>query len=47
MLIMNNFLGQFPLSFKVSRMDDLARQRKIKAFFFQVLQEVGTFATYH
>ncbi|XP_023383344.1 adenylate cyclase type 10-like [Pteropus vampyrus] len=35
------FFVKFPLSFKVSHMDDLARQRKIKAFFFQVLQEAA------
>lgn len=44
---MNNFPGQFPSSFKVSHMDDLTRQKKVKACFFQVLQKVGTFATYH
>ncbi|KAM5286550.1 adenylate cyclase type 10-like [Hipposideros larvatus] len=33
------FFVKFPLSFKVSHMDDLARQRKIKECFFQVLQE--------
>lgn len=44
---MVNFPGQFPLSFKVSHMDDLARQQKIKACFFEVLQKVGIFATYH
>ncbi|XP_037375571.1 adenylate cyclase type 10-like isoform X2 [Talpa occidentalis] len=33
------FFVKFPLSFKVSHMDDLARQKKIKACFFQMLQE--------
>lgn len=44
---MNNFPGQFSLSFEVSHMDDPAKQTKIKACFFQVLQKVGTFVTYH
>ncbi|XP_032718137.1 adenylate cyclase type 10-like isoform X10 [Lontra canadensis] len=33
------FFVKFPLSFKVSHMDDLTRQKKVKACFFQVLQE--------
>ncbi|KAM7137231.1 adenylate cyclase type 10-like isoform 2-T2 [Molossus nigricans] len=33
------FFVKFPLSFEVSHMDDLTRQKKIKACFFQVLQE--------
>ncbi|XP_077017840.1 adenylate cyclase type 10-like [Tamandua tetradactyla] len=33
------FFVKFPLSFKVSHMDDLARQKKIKACFIHVLQE--------
>uniref|UniRef100_G1PB33 Guanylate cyclase domain-containing protein n=1 Tax=Myotis lucifugus TaxID=59463 RepID=G1PB33_MYOLU len=33
------FFVKFPLSFEVSHMDDLARQKKIKECFFQVLQE--------
>ncbi|XP_065768305.1 adenylate cyclase type 10-like isoform X7 [Muntiacus reevesi] len=33
------FFVKFPLSFKVSHMDDLARQQKIKACFFEVLQK--------
>ncbi|XP_070634040.1 adenylate cyclase type 10-like isoform X3 [Bos indicus] len=33
------FFVKFPLSFKVSRMDDLARQQKIKACFFEVLEK--------
>uniref|UniRef100_A0ABI7YY80 Guanylate cyclase domain-containing protein n=1 Tax=Felis catus TaxID=9685 RepID=A0ABI7YY80_FELCA len=33
------FFVKFPFSFKVSHMDDLTRQKKVKACFFQVLQE--------
>ncbi|XP_011236136.2 adenylate cyclase type 10-like isoform X3 [Ailuropoda melanoleuca] len=33
------FFVKFPLSFKVSHMDELTRQKKVKACFFQVLQE--------
>nr|XP_008525302.1 PREDICTED: adenylate cyclase type 10-like isoform X2 [Equus przewalskii] len=33
------FFVKFPLSFEVSHMDDLARQKKVKACFFQVLQK--------
>ncbi|XP_047590109.1 adenylate cyclase type 10-like isoform X14 [Lutra lutra] len=33
------FFVKFPLSFKVSHMDDLTRQKKVKSCFFQVLQE--------
>nr|XP_045365188.1 adenylate cyclase type 10-like isoform X6 [Camelus bactrianus] len=33
------FFVKFPLSFRVSHMDDLARQKKVKACFFQVLQK--------
>nr|XP_012616231.1 adenylate cyclase type 10-like isoform X3 [Microcebus murinus] len=33
------FFVKFPLSLEVSRMDDLVRQKKVKAFFIQVLQE--------
>ncbi|XP_059967430.1 adenylate cyclase type 10-like [Mesoplodon densirostris] len=33
------FFVKFPLSFKVSHMDDLTRQKKVKACFFQVLQK--------
>uniref|UniRef100_A0A673T9L2 Guanylate cyclase domain-containing protein n=1 Tax=Suricata suricatta TaxID=37032 RepID=A0A673T9L2_SURSU len=33
------FFVKFPLSFKVSHMDDLTRQKKVKACFSQVLQE--------
>ncbi|XP_023445832.2 adenylate cyclase type 10-like isoform X3 [Dasypus novemcinctus] len=33
------FFVKFPLSFKVSHMDDLARQKKIKVCFIRVLQE--------
>ncbi|XP_057555497.1 adenylate cyclase type 10-like isoform X3 [Hippopotamus amphibius kiboko] len=33
------FFVKFPLSFQVSHMDDLARQKKVKACFFQVLQK--------
>nr|XP_040138545.1 adenylate cyclase type 10-like isoform X5 [Ictidomys tridecemlineatus] len=33
------FFVKFPLSFKVSHMDDLARQKKIKECFIEVLQE--------
>ncbi|XP_060045737.1 adenylate cyclase type 10-like isoform X2 [Erinaceus europaeus] len=33
------FFVKFPLSFKVLHMDDLTRQKKIKACFFQVLQK--------
>ncbi|XP_008261116.1 adenylate cyclase type 10 isoform X4 [Oryctolagus cuniculus] len=33
------FFVKFPLSFKVSHMDDLARQKKVKSCFIQVLQE--------
>ncbi|XP_072689204.1 adenylate cyclase type 10-like isoform X5 [Canis lupus baileyi] len=33
------FFVKFPLSFEVSHMDDLTRQKKVKACFFQVLQE--------
>ncbi|KAF5929693.1 hypothetical protein HPG69_002416 [Diceros bicornis minor] len=33
------FFVKFPLSFRVSHMDDLARQKKVKACIFQVLQK--------
>ncbi|XP_069879901.1 adenylate cyclase type 10-like isoform X2 [Dipodomys merriami] len=33
------FFVKFPLSFKVSHMDELARQKKVKTYFIQVLQE--------
>ncbi|KAJ8779968.1 hypothetical protein J1605_012004 [Eschrichtius robustus] len=33
------FFVKFPLSFRVSHMDDLTRQKKVKACFFQVLQK--------
>ncbi|KAM6186181.1 adenylate cyclase type 10-like [Rhynchocyon petersi] len=33
------FFVKFPLSFEVSHMDDLSRQKKVKACFIQVLQE--------
>ncbi|XP_026982987.1 adenylate cyclase type 10-like isoform X1 [Sagmatias obliquidens] len=33
------FFVKFPLSFEVSHMDDLTRQKKVKACFFQVLQK--------
>ncbi|KAM4834756.1 LOW QUALITY PROTEIN: adenylate cyclase type 10-like [Thomomys bottae] len=33
------FFVKFPLSFKVSHMDELERQKKVKAYFIQVLQK--------
>ncbi|XP_053458788.1 adenylate cyclase type 10-like isoform X1 [Nycticebus coucang] len=40
-LFNNLFFVKFPLSFRVSRMDDLVRQKKVKACFIQVLQEAA------